>query len=69
MFLSHIAVSLSLFLPLSLESINISSSEDFKNRTNALAGLSAACEPKGHRFNSQSGHVPGLWARSSVGGA
>ena len=27
-----------------------------------------ACEPKGRRFDSQSGHTPGLWARSSVGG-
>ena len=26
-----------------------------------------ACEPKGHQFNSQSGHMPGLWARSPVG--
>ena len=28
-----------------------------------------ACEPKGHWFDSQSGHMPGLWARSPVGGA
>ena len=28
-----------------------------------------ACEPKGHWFNSQSGHIPGLRARSPVGGA
>ena len=27
-----------------------------------------ACEPKGCWFNSQSGNVPGLWARSPVGG-
>ena len=27
-----------------------------------------ACEPKGRQFNSQSGHMPGLWARSSFGG-
>ena len=26
------------------------------------------CEPKGHWFDSQSGHMPGLWARSPVGG-
>ena len=26
-----------------------------------------ACKPKGSRFNSQSGHMPGLWARSPVG--
>ena len=28
-----------------------------------------ACEPKGCRFDSQSGHIPGVWARSQVGGA
>ena len=27
-----------------------------------------ACEPKGRRFDSQSGHMRGLWARSPVGG-
>ena len=27
-----------------------------------------ACEPKGHWFDSQSGHLPGLWARSPVWG-
>ena len=27
-----------------------------------------ACEPKGHWFNSQSGHMPGFWPRSLVGG-
>ena len=27
-----------------------------------------ACEPKGHQFDPQSGHMPGLWARSPVGG-
>ena len=27
-----------------------------------------ACEPKGHRFDSQSGHMPGLQARSPIGG-
>ena len=26
-----------------------------------------ACEPKGHQFDSQSGHTPGLQARSPVG--
>ena len=25
------------------------------------------CGPKGHRFDSQAGHMPGLWARSPVG--
>ena len=34
-----------------------------------LSGLSAGCEPKGHRFESQSGHMPGLQARSPVRGA
>ena len=28
-----------------------------------------ACEPKGCWFDSQSGHIPGVWARSPVGGA
>ena len=28
-----------------------------------------ACEPKGRWFYSQSGPMPGLWARSPVGGA
>ena len=32
-----------------------------------LRGLSAACEPKGRRFDSQSGHKPGLLARCPVG--
>ena len=27
-----------------------------------------ACKPKGHWFDSQSGHMPRLWARSLVGG-
>ena len=27
------------------------------------------CEPKGHRFDSPSGHMPGSRARSPVGGA
>ena len=27
-----------------------------------------ACEPKGHRFDSQSGHMPRLWARPPVVG-
>ena len=27
-----------------------------------------ACKPKDHQFNSQSGHMPGLWARSPVRG-
>ena len=34
-----------------------------------LSGLSAGCEPRGRRFNSQLGHMPGFWARSTVVGA
>ena len=34
-----------------------------------LSGLSAGLQTKGHQFNSQSGDMPGLWARSPVGGA
>ena len=30
-------------------------------------GWAQACKPKGHWFNSQSEHMPGLWARPSVG--
>ena len=33
-----------------------------------LSGLSADCETKGHRFDSQSGYMPGLRARSPLGG-
>ena len=33
-----------------------------------LSGSSVGCEPKGRQFNSQSGHMPGLLARSPVGG-
>ena len=33
-----------------------------------LSGLSAGLWTKGLRFDSQSGHMPGLWARSPVGG-
>ncbi|KAF6079289.1 ribosomal protein S19 [Phyllostomus discolor] len=32
------------------------------------AGLGAKSEPKGRWLNSQSGHMPELWARSPVGG-
>ena len=27
-----------------------------------------ACEPRGYRFDSQSGHMPGLWVKSPMGG-
>ena len=33
-----------------------------------LSGWSAGCEPKGRGFDSQSGHMPGLRARTPVGG-
>ena len=33
-----------------------------------LCGLSVGCEPKGHWFNSQAGHMPELQTRSPVGG-
>ena len=33
-----------------------------------LSGLSVGCELKGHGFDSQSGHMPGLRARSPAGG-
>ena len=31
-------------------------------------GWVLSCKPKGHRFDSQWGHMPGLWARSLLGG-
>ena len=46
----------------------------FNNRAYiALAGVAqwiehlGACDPKGRRFDSQSGHMPGLQTRSPVG--
>ena len=33
-----------------------------------LSGWAMTCEPKGRWFNSQSEHMPGLWARSPVWG-
>ena len=47
--------------------------EPLKMREIALAGVAQvdwapACDPKGHRFDSQSGHMPGLWARCLVVG-
>ena len=33
-----------------------------------LSGLSMAHEPKGRQFNPQSWHMPGLQAKSPVGG-
>ena len=33
-----------------------------------LSGLSAGLRIKGLQLDSQSGHMPGLWARSPVGG-
>ena len=45
----------------------------FKNVASALAGVAqwikqGLCEPMGHQFDSQSGHMPGLQTRSPVGG-
>ena len=34
-----------------------------------LVDWTLACEPKDHWFYSQSGHMPGLWARYAVGDA
>ena len=41
-------------------------------KTWALASMAqlfgvSSCKPKGHGFNSQSGHIPRLWVRSLVG--
>ena len=62
MFLSHINVSLSpsltLFLKIDKNCPGWCGSVDWE----------PACEPKGRWFNSQSGHMPGLRARSPVGG-
>ena len=33
-----------------------------------FSGLRVVCEAKGPQFDSQSGPMPGLWARSPVGG-
>ena len=33
-----------------------------------LSGLTMGCEQKGCQLDSQSGHMPGLWARSPVRG-
>ena len=51
-----------------------SSMEISQKIKNAPAGMAQliehwACEPKGHRLDSQSGHMPGLWTRHPVGGA
>ena len=32
-----------------------------------LSGLGVGCKPEGHQYYSQSGHMPGLQARSPVG--
>ena len=46
---------------------------EVKENKAALAGVAQwigvlVCEPKGCRFDYQSGHMPGLWARSPIGG-
>ena len=53
------------------EEIKVTLSEIKKNLQPGLVWLvdrAPACEPKGCWFNSQSGHTPGLQARSLVGG-
>ena len=43
----------------------------FKNNEIALAGVAQwieRCKPGGQWFDSKSGHMPGLWTRSPVGG-
>ena len=46
------------------------SSEDvaFKSQKKDALAEVPACGPKGHQFDSWSGHKPGLRARSLVGG-
>ena len=63
MFLFHIEVSLPLSpsFPFSLKSISCPGW--YGSVARALT-----CETKGRWFNSQSRHMPGLWARSSVRG-
>ena len=41
-----------------------------KKEEGALAGVAQWTKhwPKGEQFDSQSGHMPGSWARSPVGG-
>ena len=44
----------------------------FKDVSSALAGVAlvyraVACEPKSHKFYSQSGHMPGLQPRTPAG--
>ena len=34
----------------------------------AQLGWVLACEPRGHQFDSQLGHMPGVWVGSPVGG-
>ena len=54
-----------------MKSTNMSSSEDLKKKkagSFAPAGVAQWVEPRGHQLDSQSEHMPGSWARSSVGG-
>ena len=70
----HVDVSFSLLSPtfLFLKSMNISSGEDLKKQTkkDPCSGCCDSvdwvltCEPKGRWFDSQSGHMHGLGARS-----
>ena len=51
------------------ESITLSLIRNFGPGWCGSVGWVPACELKGHKFNSQSGHMSGLWARFPVGGA
>ena len=67
MFLPHISVFLSLFLPLSLKSINISSGEDFKTHThNRSVVFPVSRSPLAGRRSWSPGALLGwpLWRRS-----
>ena len=44
--------------------------EDFLKKSSGWCGSVgwvSSHKPKGHQFNSWSGHLPGLWARSPIG--
>ena len=49
---------------------SVSGPGTYKKQSVALTGVDwvLSCKPKGHWFDSQTGHVPGLLARFLVGG-
>ena len=51
-----------------LKAIDYSAHKSCNYRPGWCGSVDWDCEPGGHQFNSQSGHMPGLWARSLVGG-